>query len=73
MQKCKSKTNINNYVDPVYSVILEDGPTAKYSSCSSITYYTPEQMVAFYKLLPSLAKYYKVTIRIIENRDNLPF
>ena len=70
---CVSKTNINNFKDPVYCVVLEDGPTSSYGSRSTLKYIAPDSINAFYEVLPELARYYKITIRIVENPNNLPF
>lgn len=82
MQKSKflSKTDINNFNDPYYCVVLEDGPShflsavgGSYESGSSILYFSPADMPAFYQTLPFLVRYYKVSIRIIENPHPSPF
>lgn len=79
MKNPKSKTDINNFRDPYYCVILEDGPShcshglGTYSDSATILYYSPLEIDAFYKVLPFVARYYKITIRVIENPNPLPF
>ena len=74
----RSRTDINNFVSPYYRVLLEDGPSHSecggyYGSSVSQLYFSPRQMATFYSTLPFLARYYKITISIVENPNPTPF